>query len=357
MTAVLDPQHPPHRIIVFRALQLGDMLCAVPAFRAVRQAFPRAQIVLAGLPGAREFVDRFHAYVDELTPFPGDPAFPEQKPDEAALPEFFDRIRAWQPDVALQLHGSGRQSNEVVRQFGARQWAGFVPDASEEVPGARLAWPDHLPEVLRYLALLRFAGLENVHDEHLEFPCSHADERDAIELMRQWDLDPRRLVLIHVGARLASRRWPLARFADLARGLHQDGWQIALTGTTGESAMTTELQQLAQVPLTDLSGLTNLGSLAALVRASRLLVCNDTGISHVAAAMQAPSVVVACGSDTRRWAPLNRRRHRVLSADVPCRPCAHPVCPIGHPCALQVTAPEVLAAARDQLYAHERVTG
>ncbi|CAM4005505.1 glycosyltransferase family 9 protein [Bordetella muralis] len=356
MTAVLDPQHPPHRIIVFRALQLGDMLCAVPAFRALRQAFPRAQIVLAGLPGAREFVDRFHTYVDELTTFPGNPAFPEQEPDEAALPAFFDRIRAWQPDVALQLHGSGRQSNDIVRQFGAQQWAGFVPDSHEQVSGARLVWPDHLPEVLRYLALLRFAGLENAHDEHLEFPCSHTDERDAAQLMRRWDLDPRRLVIIHVGARLASRRWPLARFADIARDLHQEGWQVALTGTSTERTMTAELQRLAQIPLADLAGLTNLGSLAALVRASRLLVCNDTGISHIAAAMQTASVVVACGSDTRRWAPLNRERHRVLSADLPCRPCAYQTCPIGHPCALQVTVPQVLGAARDQLYACERVT-
>lgn len=353
MTPVLDPAHPPQRIAVFRALQLGDMLCAVPALRALRQAFPQARILLAGLPSAREFVERFRSYIDELIIFPGIAAFPEQDADEAGLPAFFRRLRAWQPEVALQLHGSGGESNAVVRQFGARRWAGFVPDMCAQMAGARMVWPDHLPEIQRYLALLRFAGLENARDTDLEFPCSAADESEAQRLVRRYGLASHKLVLIHVGARLASRRWPLARFAQIAQRLHQAGWQIALTGTACERAMTAELQQRAGIPLADLSGMTKLGSLAALVRMSRLLVCNDTGISHIAAAMKTPSIVVACGSDPGRWAPLDQHRHRVLYAPMPCRPCAYRSCPIGHPCALAVTVPDVLHAAASQLALHE----
>jgi ADP-heptose:LPS heptosyltransferase len=95
-------------------------------------------------------------------------------------------------------------------------------------------------------------------------------------------------------------------------------------------------------PAIDLSGRTTLGAVAALIARARLLVCNDTGVSHVAAAMRTPSVVIACGSDPRRWAPLNRELHRVLYQDIACRPCAHRECPIGHPCALGVSVHEVL---------------
>lgn len=154
---------------------------------------------------------------------------------------------------------------------------------------------------------------------------------------------------MHPGARLASRRWPLARYAQVARELHGAGWQVALTGTGAERPMIDELRQRANLPLPDLCGATTLGGLASLLRACRLLVCNDTGVSHLAAAVGAPSVVIACGSDARRWAPRDRRRHIVLAAAVPCRPCAYEICPIGHPCALGVGVADVLDRARRQL--------
>src|SRR5258708_2241364 len=90
-------------------------------------------------------------------------------------------------------------------------------------------------------------------------------------------------------------------------------------------------------------------ALAALVGRSRLVVCNDTGLSHVAAAMRTPSVVIASGSDTHRWAPLDHERHRVLADYPPCRPCSFRECPYGHPCALAIDAQQVLDTARMQL--------
>ncbi|RIJ05150.1 glycosyltransferase family 9 protein [Achromobacter sp. K91] len=348
MTMLLDSSRPLASIAVFRALQLGDLLCAVPALRALRRAFPRAHIALIGLEGAREFRDRFQSYVDELIRFPGIPEFPEQPASPQELPDFFEQMRQRRFDVALQLHGSGASSNALVQKLGAARWGGFVPDANGEVPGLCMAWPDGLPEPRRYLALLRHLGID-ASDDRLEFRCTEADRRAAQYLLRAHALDPARLVLMHIGARLPSRRWPLDRYARVATSLAGQGWQVALTGTSAERDMVDQLRREAAVPLADLCGATGLGSLAALVGACRLLICNDTGISHVAAAMGAPSVVIACGSDAQRWAPLDSQRHRVLAASAPCRPCAFHECPIGHPCALAVMVPQVLDQARRQL--------
>ena len=78
------------------------------------------------------------------------------------------------------------------------------------------------------------------------------------------------------------------------------------------------------------------------------MICNDTGISHVAAAVGTPSVVVSSGSDVARWAPLDAARHRVLWQPMACRPCSHAVCPIGHACATAIGVDEVLQAVAAQ---------
>jgi len=102
-------------------------------------------------------------------------------------------------------------------------------------------------------------------------------------------------------------------------------------------------------PALHLAGATSLGGLAALVSHARLVVCNDTGISHLAAAMCTPSTVIASGSDTRRWAPLDHALHHVLADYPPCRPCAFRECPYEHECARNVSVESVVSEALAQL--------
>jgi len=333
----------PARVAVFRALQLGDMLCAVPALRALRRHWPHSRITLVGLGEGGEFARRFGRYIDEWLPFPGVAAFPEQPANEAALPAFYARARASRFDLALQMHGSGEQSNAIVDALGARRWAGFVPSARQAAPD-RVPWPDDLPEPLRYLRLLKSLGIEAGEDTALELPLYDADHAEAEALCRAAGLSPARTVLVHPGARLASRRWPAGRFAQVAAALAAQGWQVGVTGTPDEAGLVREVAD--HVPeAVDLCGRTSLGGLAALVARCRLVVCNDTGISHVCAAVGARSVVVASGSDVRRWAPLDHARHVVLWKQVVCRPCSYAQCPIGHPCALGVDVEAVLARA------------
>src|SRR5258708_857344 len=130
-----DP--PPARIAVFRALQLGDMLCSVPALRALRAAAPRAYITLIGLPNAAQLVRRFRHYIDELLVFPGAIGFPEQPPQPHLWPAFVEAAHARAFDLAIQLHGSGELSNPVVRKLGARRFAGFctTQTGAEDVHG------------------------------------------------------------------------------------------------------------------------------------------------------------------------------------------------------------------------------
>ncbi len=308
---LVDPL--PRRVAVFRALQLGDLLCTIPALRALRTALPGARITLLGLPWARSFVERFHHYVDFFLEFPGYPGLPERPAQIHQLPEFMAAVQREEFDLLIQMHGSGTITNPLVACFGARRVAGFYlpghfcPDADHFLP-----YPERVPEVWRHLRLMEFLGVKP-QGEHLEFPVHPADRRALRALPGAEALRPGTYVCVHPGARAASRRWPAERFGAVADRLAAKGLRVVLTGTREEKPLTAAVAgAMGRQPI-DLVGRTDLGSLAALLEGARLLLCNDTGVSHLAAALRVPSVVVFHGmADVEGWPPLDRVRHRVV---------------------------------------------
>lgn len=303
----------PRRVAVLRALKLGDLLCAVPAFRALRAAWPQAEIVLVGLPWARTFVERYAVYLDGFREFPGYPGLPEREPDIARLPDFLSEMQAEHFDLAIQLHGSGPFVNSLTMLFGARRTTGFhlpgdyCPDAELFCP-----WPNEGREVNRLLGLIAFLGLP-VQGEHLEFPLWEDDFLALERLAAEHKLQPGHYVCLHPGASVPERRWGFEWFAAAGRALARRGLKLVLTGTAQEAELTSAVARATGVPVIDFAGQTPLGTLAALLRGARLLVCNDTGVAHLADALGAPSLVLSTGDNPQRWGPRDRRLHRVFS--------------------------------------------
>jgi len=347
-TLALDPAEV-HRIAVFRALMLGDLLCATPALRALRHAYPAAEITLVGLPWAQTLAQRLP--VDAFLPFPGYPGLPEAAPQLAALPPFLAQAQAARYDLALQLHGSGTITNPLVASFGARRNSGFFqPGQFCPDPALYTPWPATGHEIERCLAVTDALGVAR-QGLAIDFPLAEEDHERLLQQAPALADEP--YLVLHAGAQLRSRRWPLERFARVANALASEGWRVVLTGTPGEAALGQALQQACSrhaARLMNLIGRTDLWSLGALLQRAQLLVGNDTGLSHIAAALGTPSVIVSLGADVQRWAPLDRQRHHVLWQDLPCRPCGHPVCPQRHECATAIGADAVIEAAFDQLH-------
>jgi ADP-heptose:LPS heptosyltransferase len=333
-------------ILVFRALMLGDLLCATPALRALRATAPRARIVLCGLPWTAELAARL-PMVDEFLEFPGHPELPERRPEPGALDAFIAAARERRFDLALQMHGSGGIVNPLVAGLGARFTAGF--STPETAPGLDLAvpWPQDGHEIERCMALVgalgaRLTGLS------LEFPLTAEDRAEAGRLRAAAGITGR-YAIVHPGSQLPSRRWPPERFAAVTDALAARGLPVIVTGSAAEAPLAAALCAASGRRPVDLTGRTrSVWTLGALVESAEIVVANDTGISHIAAALRTPSAIVACGSDVSRWAPFDATRHLVHWHAVPCRPCAHAVCPTAHECAAGVS-PDAVIQTVDQL--------
>lgn len=323
----------PRRIGVFRALQLGDLLCAVPALRAIRGRFPDARITLIGLPWTRAFVDRFAHYVDDLISFPGFPGLPEAPFDSVQFIPFLKEAKLRNFDLLIQMHGAGSLTNPLCSLLGAERLAGFfTPGQFCPDPELFIPYPQNEPEIRRPLRLLQKLQIP-LRGDSLEFPMSEAD-RPAVELK------PGTYVCLHPGARARHRRWEITEFAALGDALASWGVRIVITGSPDErelaQSLLSALSPSARSAAMDLSGQTSLGTLAWLLKNARLLVCNDTGVSHLACALRVPSVVIFTFPESIGWPPLDRHRHRVVSS------------------VESITAPRVLAEIEDLLAKESR---
>ncbi|HMN79738.1 MAG TPA: glycosyltransferase family 9 protein [Burkholderiaceae bacterium] len=345
----MNPIRDAREILVFRALMLGDWLCATPALRALRALAPQARIVLCGLPWTAELAARLSS-VDEFLEFPGHPALPERPVSPAVLARFVDQVRQRRFDVVVQMHGSGSVVNPLIASFDAGWTAGFALPQTAGLLDLPVRWPDRGTEIERCLALTDALGAPPLAMQ-LDFPLSDTDRQRASRLLDEAGVRGP-FAIVHPGSQLPSRRWLPERFALVAEEVARRGLAVVLTGSSGEASIASAVRSACRSPVHELTGRTTLGDLAALVEAATLVVANDTGISHVAAAVRTPSVIVACGSDVKRWAPLDWRLHRVHWAPSPCRPCSHASCPTAHECATGVPAYEVVRSSLELLRSH-----
>lgn len=286
----------------------------MPSLRALRIALPQAHITLISLPWAKSFVEKFNYYLNGWLEFPGYDGIPEVPFSFSRLASFLLEVQTW--DLVLQMHGNGSSMNLFIMELKAKQKAGFYPLGTFCPDSDRfLPYPEHEPEVWRHLRLLEFLGIP-LQGDHLEFPIDELDEKELEVITSNFNLNRGNYICIHVGASEPSRRWPVQHFAAVADALVMQGWQVVLTGTTSERELTRSVSQMMQFQSFDLTGKTNLGTMAALLKNARLLICNDTGVSHLANALQVSSVVIFFNSDLQRWAPLDRERHRLVVGSV-----------------------------------------
>lgn len=312
------------RIAIFRALNLGDMLCIIPTVRAIRAAWPGADIHLIGLPWQKDFVRRFKHYFDHFIEFPGWPGLPEQEPDLERIPTFLRDVRNMRYDLLFQMQGNGEITNTLCATWGSQRMCG-LRKPGEYAPDENMfpVSTDDEHEVIRFFKLLKCLDIPP-RGTSLEFPIDESEESSARARLKSLKLEPHRFVCIHPGARDIRRRWPVDNFAFIANKLAHAPYPIVLTGSAQEAAILSSLQEKIDRPVINIVetfGHLSIGELAGMLKYARLLISNDTGVSHVASALKLPSVVIFSPySNPHRWRPLDTQRHIIVSAEASRQP-------------------------------------
>lgn len=320
------------RILVIGPRWVGDMVMAQCLFTALKARWPEAVI-------------------DVIAPDWASPLL-------ARMPEVRARLDANFPRGALQLGPRWRAGRALRGRYDQAyvlqgSWKSALLPMAAGIPlrvgylrEQRWGLLNHivpLPEDLKRQtaqAFFRLAGGGSFRRPQLD-----VDADNLGRLLEQHDLDPGTYVALMPGAEFGpAKRWPSASYAKLARVLMRQGFQVMLLGSANDQPVGAEIAGLAP-GVRDLCGQTRLEDAIDLLAGAALAVSNDSGLMHVAAAVETPVVAIFGSTSYQNTPPLAERR-ALVSLNLPCSPCHQRTCPLGHLNCLNQLAPEqVLRAA------------
>ncbi len=302
-----------NRIILMPPNWLGDVVMAQPALSACARANPEAEIIIHGRP-----------WLKDLIPFLnlGDHVHYQAALEEAA-------------DAIVVFPNSIRSAWQAFRS-GTPQRAGFKKEARGILlthayrPNVDVMTEHHRDY---FIDLVEQMGL-SVEQREVEMNCPKQELAAGRELMHQHGLDADRVICVAPGAHFGgAKRYPSESYAYILDWLAEAGWQPLILGTANEREIGDHcLTRLGEAPCWNAAGETSMQQALQLVSACRLMLCNDSGMMHVAAGMGRPTIGIFGATLPDRTAPSGPHT-KVFYEPATCSPCLQRECSTpGHPC-------------------------
>lgn len=312
-----------NKIAVIRASALGDFIVTLPAFEALRAAYPDAEIILLGRPWQKEFLIKGRTPIDRVIVIPvqkGVRVETEQQEDAAELEQFFNAIQHEQFDLVLNFQGNGQSANPFMKKLGAKLAVGPVPHhQSGHKPDRSHAYYYYQSETIRYLDTVALAGATPVMLE----PVMHMLPPDIEEIQDLLtSLSNKPFVVLHPVALDKRRMWPPEHYPQLVNELKQRDLTVVFSGSRTDHPVVEEIIAKAACDAINTCGQFSLGGLAALLSKASLVIGADTGPLHLARAVNTPTVGIYWAPNLINWGPVTRIIHKpVVSWELHCPLC------------------------------------
>jgi heptosyltransferase I len=330
-------------ILLIKPSSLGDIVHAMPTCAAIHRAYPKARLTWLVKREWAGVVERIDG-VDRVWPV------------ESTLQGWLSEVsllRAEGFDLVVDLQGLFR-SAAIGWLTGSPLLVGFANgrEGSSWFYSRRVPVPQlEMHAVDRYLLVAKVVGAVEFGAPEFRFRLPQTDYEEVDRLLSRSGVMPgTSWVALNVSARWPTKRWPAASFAEVADRLLQEGYgAVVMIGGPDECADVAAVSGMMKTPAVDLSGATTVGLLPALLSRAALLITNDSGPMHIAAAVGTPLVAMFGPTSAVRTGPYGMGQS-VLTGHVPCSPCFSRTCHnSSHLECLRAVSPEqVLAAARAQ---------
>ena len=338
------------RIVIRGPNWVGDAVLAIPAMKAVREHFPQAEITLlvrpwvAGLFTSAPFVDT---------------VWSETKPAGIGGWNRLARsIRNRGFDLALLLPNSF-ESALMMFIGGVPRRVGYATDGRRWMLTDSITPADGFKHQAHYYLDLVKSLSVSVSQPSIEIEATPKERADARKLLASAGIGASAsFMVLNAGAAYGSaKRWHEDRFAMVADTMARElGLQAALIGSESERPIAEKIRAQMKTSAGVLNGQTSLETLVGVLAESSLMITNDSGPMHIAAALGVPTVAVFGSTDDRVTSPLGART-RIVKHAVECSPCLLRECPIDHRCMNGVTVEDVCSAARKLVHSPSREEG
>jgi heptosyltransferase-2 len=337
------PEHPVKQILVVGPSWVGDMVMSQALFMALRESNPEVVIDVLAPAWSLPILERMPEVRKGIVMPVGHGQLGIRVRRELAK-----TLRGEQYEQAILIPNSLKSAlvpffARIPKRTGWRgEWRyGLLNDV-------RVLDKKRYPLMVERLVALAYPSRATL-PAALPQPRLRVEEGNQAQLLAKLELNHERpALLLCPGAEFGeAKKWPEAHYAALAEKMIGNGWQVWLSGSANDRAVTDKICQLmsdaARAHCKNLAGETELADVVDLMAAADTVVSNDSGLMHIAAALDKPLVVVY-GSTSPAFTPPLSDKAKIVSLELACSPCFKRQCPLGHLDCLKKLQPEKVAS-------------
>jgi heptosyltransferase-3 len=304
------------RVLVIRLRSIGDTVLATPSLFALKRFLPHASVDILLEDWVAPVLDGFQQ-VDQVITL--------ERKNTAARARVARQLRGNNYDVVYNLHG-GTTATLLTRATGAKHRVGYQTYQYARLhnhlsPSSSLLWGrDKTHSVEQQLALLGWTGVPVSDRPPTRLAVTREASANVAARLTAAGLAETPFAVIHPAAAFATKQWAADKFGRVADDVRSRGLAVVAITTPNEKSIIDEMNKHTVAPAAAFTDLT-LPEITALLARARVFIGNDSGIAHIAAAVETPSVVIFGSSNTAHWRPWANAAAEVVLEELECQPC------------------------------------